>query len=122
MGGKKKIIKKITTVGNVILIRHDKAKDMSSGGILLPEDAKIDTATAIILVMPEKMKENPHDHPYKEGDRIVYDIRRRMPYNSDPKDKHYLIYADAILAVEEEEEIEDATPEENVDADRSDSN
>ena len=122
MEKKKKIIKKITPVGNVILIRQDKEKEMSQGGILLPKGDGIQTATAIILAMPEKMKENAHDHPYKEGDRIVFDIRRRMPYNNDPHDRHYLIYADAILATEDEEELDDTTPEESDDADRTDSN
>lgn len=95
--------KRLRPIGDVILINHDDSQNRSDGGIFLPDSAKIDVATAIIKAMPDDSESNTYDFPYTVGDRIVYDTRKRMPLNGDPRDRLFLIHKDAVLAVEEDE-------------------
>ncbi len=111
---KRKTRKTIRPIYEMVLIRHDKDQDKTEGGILLPDTAKIKTSTGVVAAMTERMKDNEHDYPFKEGDRVMYDLRERIPYNSDPNDQHYLVKAEFILGVIEEEEIEDDEEEQEV--------
>jgi co-chaperonin GroES (HSP10) len=101
-----KKIKTIKPIHNMVLIRHTEEQDKTSGGILLPAGTEIQYATGYVLAMPDKMKNDALEYPFKEGDKVIYDLSRRKPYTSDPRDKHYFIDASDILAVEEEEEIQ----------------
>lgn len=105
-GKNKKTIKTIIPVNDMVLVRHDKDQETTAGGIILPDTAKIPVLTGIIIAMTENMKENRHDYPYEEGDRVVYDTRESVPYTLDPRDKHYLVHYRKILGVVKEEEID----------------
>ncbi len=100
-----KVIKSVTPINNMVLINHDKDADRTAGGILLPDNSHIPVLTGIIAAMPEAMKENHHEYPFSEGDRVVYDIRDRVPYNFDPHNNYYLVDARRILGIVHEEEI-----------------
>jgi len=93
----------IRPINDMVLIRHDKAEAETSSGILLPDSARIEVLTGIVVAMPDKMKEDHLEYPFKEGDRVVYNTRERIPYNLDPRDPHYLVNYKFILGVVEEE-------------------
>lgn len=116
-GRKKRTRKTLRPLFDVVLIRHDKDLDKTEGGILLPDNAKIPTLTGVIAAVSEKMRDNRHDFPFQEGDKVVYDTRERVPYDLDPRNNYYLVNVEHLLAVVEEEEIEDDEEEAQRDAD-----
>lgn len=108
---KPKIRRVVRPLFDMVLIRQDEKEDVTEGGILLPDSAKQNTLTGTVATMPDKMKENRMDYPFEEGDKVIYDIRQRVPIKFDPRNKYYLVEYTAILGVVIEEDIDPNEPE-----------
>lgn len=93
---------KIRPVGDQILVLHDRHKQTTGGGILLPDKAAIPVLTGRILAMSEKIKSETYEFPFEVGDQIVYNVSAAIPIDLDPGDKRYLLPAEAVLGVIEE--------------------
>lgn len=102
----KKKRKTIRPLGEMVLIRHDKDKGVTDGGILLPDTAKERLLTGRVVAIPERMREDQLTYPFEELDWVLYDVREGIPVSLDPRNTDYLVPAEYLYAVVEEEEVE----------------
>ena len=89
----------IHPVGDMVLICHDEEQAKTQGGLFLPDNAKITTLTGRIVRIPQKMEDDKLEYPFAELDRVIYDIRERIPCELMPGNKMFLIDFKNILAV-----------------------
>jgi chaperonin GroES len=89
----------VTPIGEMVLIRHGDQQATTRGGLLLPDSAKTEVLTGIVVGLSSKMEGNQHDYPYEIGDQILYDLRYRIPVDMMPGNKHFLVEAKWIYAV-----------------------
>lgn len=94
----------VEPVGIWLLIKHDKERDKTHGGIILPDNAKVTTLTGCIVGMSDKLKEDKLQYPFDEYNRVIYDIRERVPVDLLPGNEYFLVKADSILAVVKEKD------------------
>lgn len=96
---RKKLKFTVTPVENMILVLEDDQKTKTSGGILLPETCKINVLTGMIINISDKIKNNPHDYPFYELDRIIYDVRHAIPIDLEYGNKYFLIDCKYIYGI-----------------------
>lgn len=89
----------IHPVGDMVLICHDEEQGKTPGGLILPDNAKITTLTGRIIRIPQKMQDDQLEYPFRELDRVIYDIRERIPCELVPGNKMFLADYKSILAV-----------------------
>ena len=82
---------KIQPVGEMVLIFHDEDQNITKKGIILPDSAKVEVLTGRIAAIPERMKEDQLEYPYQEFDRVIYDIRYRIPVELFSENRYYLV-------------------------------
>lgn len=84
-----------------VVVRKDEPKDMSKGGILLPQDARDDRAPAeVIAVGPGRMTEYGimlGVDGLQVGDRVLFNKFEALELNE--KERLYLVRAGAIGCV-----------------------
>lgn len=105
-----KVRRVVRPIYDMVMIRHDKDDERTPGGLILPDRARIPTMTGVVAAVPDRMKENEHDYPFHEGDRVIYDTRASIPCTLESRDRHYLVDCHAILGVVEEEVEEEDPP------------
>jgi co-chaperonin GroES (HSP10) len=92
----------INPVGNMVLIRHDEEQKTTSSGLILPDSAKVDVLTGMIAALPERMKEDRIEYPFEETNRVIYDIRYRIPIELMPGNRYFLVDCKYIYGVVED--------------------
>lgn len=89
--------RKLRPLNEMVLIRQDKDKEKTSGGIILPDSAKIPTLTGIVVAVPENV--NEFECPIRELDTVIYDTRYQVPVDLEPGNQFYLIPFQYIYGV-----------------------
>lgn len=102
------VAKRVRPVGEMVLIFHDEDQTKTSGGIILPDVAKIQVLTGRIVGMPDRMKENQVDYPFDELDHVIYDPRERVPVELMSGNRYFLVDARFIYAVVDPEQKEES--------------
>lgn len=103
----KKTRREVYPVGTMVLIRHDDESEVTSGGIVLPDAAKIYTLTGRIVRVSGSLSENSLEFPFEELDRVIYDTRERIPVDFEPGNKMFLVEASKIYGIVKEIDVED---------------
>ena len=65
-------------VGEMVLVMPDETRDVTAGGILLPDAAKKVPETGVVLGVGDKV-----ELPIAAGDRVLYDIYAGVDVESD---------------------------------------
>lgn len=91
--------REIHPVGDMVLICHDDDKEVTSGGIILPDNAKVFTLTGRIVRIPDRMKEDHLEYPFEELDRVIYDTRDSIPCDLETGNKLFLVEAKKIYGI-----------------------
>lgn len=90
---------KIRPLGNMVLITSDGSKNMTSGGILVPDTCKIDILSGRIIKMTSKMNDDELEYPFRELDQVIYDPRYAIPVDLEPGNKFFLIDYEYLYGV-----------------------
>lgn len=81
-----------------ILICKDDEREVTRGGIVLPDDSKIPTITGrVVEVSPDL--ENDVDFPVHKYDKVIVDPSRSIPVDFEAKNKLFIIPAKDVVAV-----------------------
>lgn len=94
---------RIKPVGDNVVIVHDENMKMTAGGIILPDQSTIPVLTGRVVAVSQRLGENGYEYPFETGDRVVYNVKAAVPIDLDPTDRQYIVPADAILGVIEEQ-------------------
>lgn len=89
----------VEPVGMRILIKRDKEKKESSGGIILPDSAAIPTISALVIKVPEKVSAEVEYAGLRELDRVLYHPKDAIPVSLEGENDFYILPAEDILAI-----------------------
>lgn len=83
----------------MVLVRKDEDKDTTSGGIILPDKAKIPVITCRVLEIGPKV--DPVECPIREFYKVLVKPAKAVPLSFEEENRLYVLDADDILAYEE---------------------
>lgn len=86
-------------IGTNILVRKDKDKDVTEGGIVLPDNSRIPVLTCIVLKIGPTV--DLIACPIQQYDRILVKPKHATPVDFEKENKLYIIDCENIIAIEE---------------------
>jgi len=95
---KKKLDYIVEPIGERVLVRRDESKQVTKGGIVLPDTAEIPTIKGRIIAISTKVENDP-DYPIKQYDKVLFHPRRAVPVDFDPDNVQYVVPVQDILAI-----------------------
>lgn len=91
-------------INEMVLVLKDDDKSTTSGGIILPDKAKIPVITCRVLEIGPRV--DPIACPIREYYKVLVKPSCAVPISFDVNNRQYIIRADDILAYEEVSEKE----------------
>lgn len=102
----KKKLRKVFPFGRMCLVKKDDDKNKTSGGILLPDKAKIPVITGRLVAISDDLKDMRSKFSFEELDRVYFDTRHEIPVDFEPGNDFYFIDFQFIYGKVVEEEID----------------
>ncbi len=94
-------IAKLETVdplGKRVLIRKDKDKKMTRGGIQLPDNLEIPTITGRIVAVATQIQ-NDDDFPLKRYDKVLFNPKHAIPVDFEGDNQLFVVPIEDVVAV-----------------------
>lgn len=94
----------VEPLGDRVLIRKDEDKQKTSGGILLPDDAKMPVITARVMAISPTIEED-YRYPIRQYDRVIVDPTSAIPVDieqatrGDKPNKLFIVPIEDIVGV-----------------------
>jgi len=101
-------------INKMVLVRKDDDKETTSGGIILPDKAKIPVITCRVLEIGPSV--DPMECPIKEYFKVLVKPASAVPLSFDESNKLFVLKADDILAYEEVTEDESIEYRDNIES------
>ncbi|QGJ71865.1 Molecular chaperone GroES [Planctomycetales bacterium 10988] len=94
----RRALETIEPIGLRVLIRKDEPKQVTKGGIHLPDESEIPTITGRVVAIGVQVENNP-DFPLRQYDKVLIDPSHGIPVSFEPDNKMYIVPVDDIIAV-----------------------
>lgn len=88
----------VEPLGERVLIRKDKDKKTTKGGIELPDSIEIPTLTGRIVAVSRQV-ENDDDFPIRQYDRVLFNPKHAIPVDFEPDNQLYVVPLEDVVAV-----------------------
>src|SRR3954471_9082966 len=82
-----------------VLFMKDEDKAVTKGGIILPDDAKIQVLTGRVVSLAEDIRRNRAFKYLRKFDKIMTNYRDAVPFELEAGNRHYLVPVTSITGV-----------------------
>lgn len=90
-----------------VLICKDDDKNVTKGGIILPDNAKIEVITGRVVELAADLEDNPKYEPMVRLDRVIVNPSRSIPVEIEPGNKLFIIPVEDVVAVFKKRDLPD---------------
>ena len=88
----------IEPLGMTILIRKDEGRQMTKGGIVLPDQAEIPTITGRLVEVSAQL-ERDEDFPVRKYDKVLFNPRNAIPVDLESDNVLFVVPIEDVVAV-----------------------
>ncbi|MDA1013724.1 MAG: co-chaperone GroES [Planctomycetota bacterium] len=88
----------VEPLGRRILIRKDESRQMTRGGIVLPDDAEIPTITGRVVEISVEI-EHDEDFPVRKYDKVLFNPRHSIPVDFESDNLLFVVPVEDVVAV-----------------------
>jgi len=88
----------VEPLGMTILIRKDESRQMTKGGIVLPDQAEIPTITGRIVEVSAQI-ERDEDFPVRKYDKVLFNPKNAIPVDLEPDNVLFVVPIEDVVAV-----------------------
>jgi chaperonin GroES len=88
----------VEPLGMRVLIRKDEARQLTRGGIVLPDNSEIPTITGRVVEISVQI-ERDQDFPIRKYDRVLFHPKNAIPVDFEADNLLYVVPAADIVAV-----------------------
>ncbi len=88
----------IEPLGKRILIRKDRDKQQTKGGIQLPDSVEIPTLTGRVVAVSAQVQ-NDDDYPVRTYDKILFNPKRAIPVDFESDNELFVVPIEDVVAV-----------------------
>lgn len=88
----------VEPLGRRILIRKDESRQMTRGGIVLPDDAEIPTITGRVVEISVEI-EHDEDFPVKKYDKVLFNPKNSIPVDFESDNLLFVVPVEDVVAV-----------------------
>jgi len=88
----------VEPIGKRVLIRKDKDKKQTKGGIQLPDNIEIPTITGRIVAVSAEIENSP-DIPLRRYDKVLFNPKGAIPVDFEGDNRLFVVDVENVVAV-----------------------
>lgn len=88
----------VEPIGKRVLIRKDRDKKETKGGIALPDKVEIPTITGRVVAVSTQV-ENDEDFSLKQYDRVLFNPKHAIPVDFEGNNQLFVVPIEDVVAV-----------------------
>ncbi|HEY0981114.1 MULTISPECIES: co-chaperone GroES [unclassified Schlesneria] len=88
----------VEPVGKRILIRKDESRQVTRGGIVLPDNSEIPTITGRVVEISIQI-ERDDDFPIRKYDKVIFHPKHAIPVDFEPDNLLFVVPIEDVVAV-----------------------
>ena len=92
------LLETVEPVGKRVLIRKDKDKKETKGGIRLPDNIEIPTITGRIVAVSAEIEQDPMV-PLKKYDKVLFNPKSAIPVDFEGDNRLFVVDLEHVVAV-----------------------
>ncbi len=89
----------VEPLGMTILIRKDENRQVTKGGIVLPDQAEIPTITGRIVEVSAAQIERDDDFPVRKYDKVLFNPKHAIPVDLESDNVLFVVPIEDVVAV-----------------------
>ncbi|WP_397571194.1 co-chaperone GroES [Schlesneria sp. T3-172] len=88
----------VEPLGKRILIRKDESRQVTRGGIVLPDNSEIPTITGRVVEISIQI-ERDDDFPIRKYDKVIFHPKHAIPVDFEPDNLLFVVPIEDVVAV-----------------------
>jgi chaperonin GroES len=88
----------VEPIGKRVLIRKDRDKKQTKGGIQLPDNIEIPTITGRIVAVSAEIENSP-DIPLRRYDKVLFNPKGAIPVDFEGDNRLFVVEVENVVAV-----------------------